>query len=198
MRIGPMYAQKTTWLNSELTKFADQGFSVLKIVHDDDKRPDAASNSLSGSTHNSSFTDLTKKVHYLRVRELASVDVKGYHMVGIDEAQFFSDLVVTVKRWIEEIGLNVLVAGLDGTFEKKPFGQVLALIPHSDECIKKVASCQLCLTQLEKFLQQGLVIGHMVPPAPFSLRLTKGHVDIEIGGKGKYMAVCRFHHAVEH
>lgn len=194
MRIGPMFAQKTTWLNNELTKAADQGFSVLKVVHDDDKRPDAASNSLSGSTHNSSFTDLTKKVLFVRVHELAAVDVSTYHMVGVDEAQFFPDLLTTVERWVEDLGLNVLVVGLDGTFEKKPFGQVLQLIPLADECIKKVAGCKMCLDQLEHFSHQGLVTGHMVSPAPFSRRLDTSTATVEVGAK-QYAAVCRFHHS---
>lgn len=202
MRIGPMYAMKTTWLNGQLTMFADQGFTVLKVVHQNDNRQDVASNSPSGSTHNSSFTSLTSKVNYVRVSELGLVNVTGYQVVGVDEAQFFPDLLITVQSWVEEFGLNVIVVGLDGTFAKKPFGQVLDLIPLSDECIKKVASCQLCLKELSQLNYHGPVIGHLAPPAPFSLKIgvsatavnVVGSDAVDVGGSEKYLAVCRYHH----
>ena len=49
-------------------------------------------------------------------------------VIGIDEGQFFADLV----GWCESMankGKIVLVAALDGTFQRKPFYYILSLVP---------------------------------------------------------------------
>ena len=56
LKFGPMFSNKTTELNNELTEFSDVGFKVLKITHMIDDRDDAAASDNSGSTHNSSYT----------------------------------------------------------------------------------------------------------------------------------------------
>ncbi len=41
-------------------------------------------------------------------------------VIGIDEGQFFTDIVEAAEQMSSE-GKIVIVAGLDGTFERKPF-----------------------------------------------------------------------------
>lgn len=191
MRIGPMYSQKTTWLNGELTALADQGFSVIKIVHIDDKRDDVASNDDSGTTHNSSYTSLTQKIHCVRAEKLKDIDITDYNVVGIDEAQFYSDLVEVVEDWVENKGIHVRVSGLDGDKDKKKFGQTLDLIPMCDEVIKKTARCRLCLDELQTLNFHGNILGIA---APFTRKICGSNAQKDVGGKGKYLPVCRFHH----
>jgi thymidine kinase len=38
----------------------------------------------------------------------------------------------------------VIVAGLDGTFQRKPFGSILELIPIAEKVMKLSAVCMYC------------------------------------------------------
>jgi thymidine kinase len=192
MRVGPMFSTKTTWLNGELTQFADKGFSVLKIVHAEDDRDDVESNDKSGSTHNSSYTSLTSKIHIIRATTLKDIDVTNYHVVGCDEAQFYPDLVETVEHWVETLGKHVRVTGLDGDFEKKKFGFTLDLIPMCDEVIKLHASCKVCLDELSSNNFHGNI---STISAPFTKRLTESKEQKIVGGNATYIPVCRYHHS---
>lgn len=191
MRIGPMFSGKTTWLNWELTKFADKGFSVLKISHSADIRNDVSKRDMSGSTHNSSYSSLTSKIDCIQVDELKYADVNKYHAIGVDEAQFFPDLVEMVKLWVEDRGKHVRVVGLDGDSFKRKFGQVLDLIPLCDGVKKMNASCRLCLNELEKTNFHGNILAI---EAPFTKRTIQSTNQIEVGGSSKYIPVCRYHH----
>jgi len=92
IRIGPMFSGKTSWLNSELTQLADKKFRVLKIIHADDDRQDVEINDNSGSTHNSSYKSLSSKISVIRTSELTHIDIDNFHVIGVDESQFFSEL----------------------------------------------------------------------------------------------------------
>ena len=48
-------------------------------------------------------------------------------VVAVDEGQFYEDLVEFCERWANE-GKVVLVAALDGTYERKPFQNVSRLL----------------------------------------------------------------------
>lgn len=192
LKIGPMFSGKTTWLNGELTDLADKRFSVLKITHLDDQRKDVACSDDSGSTHNSSYTGLSAKINRLKVTSLKEVDVTPYHVIGIDEAQFFDDLISQVEYWVETLGKHVRVSGLDGDCFKQKFGHVLDLIPMCDQVTKLTASCQICLAELERSDFHGNILSIV---GPFTKRLTPSTTQKEIGGSNTYIPVCRYHHA---
>ena len=72
-----------------------------------------------------------------------SVKAEGYDVIGIDEGQFFPDTVA----WAEEManrGKFVVVAALDGTFQRKPFGDILSLVPLAENVTKLNAVCMNC------------------------------------------------------
>jgi thymidine kinase len=188
-----MFSGKTTRLNYELTRFADKGLNTLKIIHSDDVRDDVSSSDSSGSTHNSSYRTLSRKITCIRTSELASVDVSDYHAIGVDESQFYPDLVSTIRRWVEEDGKHVRVAGLDGDAFKQKFGQTLDLIPMCDRVKKLTASCVLCLAELEKSNFHGNIFSIA---APFTKRLGDSREQKEVGGSSKYIPVCRYHHCM--
>lgn len=192
MRIGPMYSGKTTWLNGELTKFADKGFRVAKIIHSDDVRSDVETCDDSGSTHNSTYRSLSYKITCIRCSCLANIDISIFHMVGVDEGQFFPDLKDCVSTWVEEDGKHLRVCGLDGDSFKRKFGQVLDLIPYCDEVEKLNASCKLCLEELERLNFQGNIFSIS---GPFTKRIGTSTEQKVVGGSDMYIPVCRFHHA---
>lgn len=193
LRIGPMFSGKTTWLDGELTELVDTGFQVLKITHSDDIRTDVASCDDSGSTHNSSHRSLSDKIVCMRASQLSNIDVSQYHVIGIDESQFFPDLLEIVQDWVENLGKHVRVSGLDGDAFKRKFGQTLDLIPFSDEVVKLNARCDICLEELRKINFRGNILAIV---GPFTKRLGTSTAQKEVGGSDKYIPVCRFHHSL--
>jgi len=104
---------------------------------------------------------------------LAEVDFAAADVILINEGQFFDDLVPQVTRLVNDLGKEVHVAGLDGDFQGKRFGQLLDLIPECDEVVKLCAVC------------------NCNKPAPFSRRLTRETEQRVIGGSERYAPVCR-------
>ena len=69
---------------------------------------------------------------------LLAQDVK---VVGIDEAQFFSDELVDVCNELANKGVRVIVAGLDMDFMGKPFGPMPNLMAIAEYVTKVHAIC---------------------------------------------------------
>jgi thymidine kinase len=65
-------------------------------------------------------------------------------VVGIDEAQFFDEGIVTVCEQLATNGIRVIVAGLDMDYTGKPFGPVPKLLAVADFITKLHAICVHC------------------------------------------------------
>ena len=94
-------------------------------------------------------------------------------VIGIDEGQFFPDLVKMCDRLANE-GKIVIVAALDGNYKREPFENTLGLLAKAEEVIKLSAVCMQCFS-----------------PSSFSKRITDEEDEIVVGGKDKYETVCR-------
>ena len=98
-------------------------------------------------------------------------DVK---VVGVDEAQFFSDNIVAVVKELADRGVRVIIAGLDADYLGKPFGPMPALMAIAEDVQKVHAICVRC--------------GNL---ANFSHRLTKSKDLVVLGEKDIYEPLCR-------
>jgi len=65
-------------------------------------------------------------------------------VVGIDEAQFFDEQIVTVCEQLASKGTRVIVAGLDMDYSGKPFAQIPNLLAIADYITKLHAICVVC------------------------------------------------------
>ncbi len=65
----------------------------------------------------------------------------GCDVIGIDEAQFFDDEIVTVCNDLANAGIRVIVAGLDMDFIGQPFGPMPALMATAEYVTKVHAVC---------------------------------------------------------
>ena len=65
----------------------------------------------------------------------------GCDVIGIDEAQFFDDEIVTVCNDLANAGIRVIVAGLDMDFKGQPFGPMPALMATAEYVTKVHAVC---------------------------------------------------------
>jgi thymidine kinase len=174
--IGPMFAGKSTEAVKRIRALQAANVACCSITSRVDRRYDPQGESI--CTHSGD------RVSALGIADLADVlDQEVFTAatyVIIEEAQFFRDLYQVVMMMVETYGKKVLVFGLDGDSERKPFGQVLDLIPKADMYTKLTAICRLCKD---------------VTPALFTKkRIYTGDAQVCIGGEGIYMAVCRKHY----
>ena len=66
---------------------------------------------------------------------------QGCDVVGIDEAQFFDDEIVSVCNDLANSGIRVIVAGLDMDFKGNPFGPMPNLMATAEYVTKVHAVC---------------------------------------------------------
>ena len=83
-------------------------------------------------------------------------------VIGIDEAQFFDDEIVTVCNDLANKGVRVIVAGLDMDFKGNPFGPMPALMATAEYVTKVHAVCtrtgNLANYSFRKALNDDLVL----------------------------------------
>ncbi|HOY48848.1 MAG TPA: thymidine kinase [Flavobacteriales bacterium] len=65
-------------------------------------------------------------------------------VIGIDEAQFFDSELVNVCNELANMGIRVIVAGLDMDFRGFPFGPIPALLATAEYVTKVHAICMVC------------------------------------------------------
>ena len=65
----------------------------------------------------------------------------GCDVVGIDEAQFFDDEIVSICNDLANKGIRVIVAGLDMDFKGNPFGPMPNLMATAEYVTKVHAVC---------------------------------------------------------
>lgn len=95
-------------------------------------------------------------------------------VVGIDEAQFFDNDLVSVCETLANSGKRVIVAGLDMDYEGNPFGNMPHLLSIAEFVTKVHAICMKC----------GDV-------ASYSHRLVNQKDQVVLGEKDEYEARCR-------
>jgi thymidine kinase len=80
---------------------------------------------------------------------LSTVDLKSKicpdtEVVLIEEAQFFDPTIVDLCVGLADAGMEVVVAGLDQDFRRRPFGPMPTLLAVADEVVKLRAICMKC------------------------------------------------------
>jgi len=65
-------------------------------------------------------------------------------VVGIDEAQFFDNELMSVCNTLANQGIRVIVAGLDMDYLGNPFGPIPALLAIAEDVTKVHAVCMNC------------------------------------------------------
>lgn len=100
--------------------------------------------------------------------------------IVVEESQFFPDLYEFVVHAVETDKKHVLCVGLDGDSDRKPFGQILELIPLCDTVEKLTSLCAEC--------GDGTA-------ALFSFRIDSSSKEqISVGAVHQYKPLCRKHY----
>jgi thymidine kinase len=95
-------------------------------------------------------------------------------VIGIDEAQFFDKGLIDVVDKLANMGIRVIVAGLDMDFKGVPFGPMPGILAIADYVTKVHAICVRC----------GSI-------AQFSHRISEKEQVVLLGEKDVYEPLCR-------
>jgi thymidine kinase len=130
---GSMFSGKTEELIRRLkrAKFARQKVEIFKPAIDKRYHEEMV------VSHDSNEIRSTPVPSASNIRLLAD----GCDVVGIDEAQFFDDEIVTVCNDLANRGVRVIVAGLDMDFKGNPFGPMPNLMATAEYVTKVHAVC---------------------------------------------------------
>ncbi len=165
--LGPMFSGKSTELLRRCSRLEAIGKNVLYINHEYDTRTDDYI-----QTHSKHRKNANKVFSLNQIPEQSFIDAD---VIAIDEAQFFHDLYDFVLK-CEFNKKTVIMSGLDGDSNRKPFGHILECIPLCDSVVK--------LTSMDMVDRDGT-------EAIFSRRIIKKDGQVCIGAEGEYIAVSR-------
>ena len=151
---GSMFSGKTEELIRRLRRaqFAQQKIEIFKPAIDK-RYDDHMVTSHDANQIPSTAVPLAAHIHIL---------ANDCQVVGIDEAQFFDDEIVTVCNDLANRGIRVIVAGLDMDYKGNPFGPMPALMATAEYVTKVHAVCtqtgNLAHYSHRKSAAEGLVV----------------------------------------
>ena len=163
---GSMFSGKTEELIRRLkrAKIAKQSIEIFKPTVDVRYSEDEV---VSHDENSIRSTPVENSANILLL--CGNVDV-----VGIDEAQFFDKGLVEVVVKLANMGIRVIIAGLDMDFKGVPFGPIPGLMAVADHVTKVHAICVRC--------------GNI---AQFSHRTSEQEQVVLLGEKDVYEPLCR-------
>lgn len=174
---GPMFAGKTEELLRRVRRSVIAGRAVQVFTHALDARAGPGRlRSHVGLEHPSQGVTSAAGIE-------EALDPRT-EIVAVDEAHFFGSELVEVCGRLASSGLVVVIAGLDVTFDGRPFEPLPALMALAERVDKLTAVCTVC--------GADAVFHRRVTPS----RLPPTERDPEhVGGAEKYQARCRAHFA---
>ena len=180
--IGPMFSGKTTEVctSIERARYAAQSCVLIKYIHDNrySKDLEVCTHSLrkiKSEKGNKDFGSL-RVVKSSCLSDIKILESERY--IGIDEGQFYPDLLGSVMKWLKQ-GKRIFIAALNGDFECKPFATVSNTLPLATHIIHLKAVCMLCRSK-----------NYNPVDAQFTIRTTEDKKIEVIGSNDIYKAAC--------
>ncbi len=165
--MGNMFSGKTTELVRRLKRYQIIGKRILVVnSYKDTRSPESIL-----KTHDNT------KFECVKIKNLRDLKYENVDVIAIDEAQFFRGLKKFVQKALDD-NKTVLLAGLDGDYKQRKFGEIVDCIPLADKVFKISAMCMDCMDGTH---------------GPFTKRIVNNSRRELIGGKDVYKAVCRKH-----
>lgn len=183
--LGTMFSGKTTYVLSEISKFAELNYKILYVNIDFDNR---SSNIF--STHNPFFdshsthtekNNIKQNVVMIKTHLLCSLNINLYDLIVIDEAQFFDDLIEFTTKCLD-LNKFIIISGLMADSSGLKFGKIIDLIPICTNIKRLHAYCGKCGENKKLRI------------AIYSKRLIQSKITIDIGSDDKYIPLCREHY----
>ena len=164
--LGPMFSGKSTRLIGLIRKYTYKAKKTIMIKFFADKRYTEKSEVV---TH-----DLLK-YDSIDCKNLGDhfEKIKNYDVIGIDEGQFFPDLVEICEK-LALMKKTVIIAALNGDFRMEPFPVVAKIISKADKIKLLKAYCFNCHKD-----------------AHYTLRIVQSNETVLIGAGEAYKPACR-------
>ena len=164
--LGPMFSGKSTRLIELMRKYVYKAKKTIMVKYYADQRYSQKSEVV---TH-----DLIKYDSInCKILRNSFDTLKEYDVIGIDEGQFFADLVEVCEE-LALMGKIVLIAALNGDFRMEPFPVIQRIIAKADKIKLLKAYCFNCHKD-----------------AKFSLRIVQSNETVLIGAGEAYKPACR-------
>ena len=164
--LGSMFSGKSTRLIEIIRKYTYKAKKTILIKYYGDKR----------------YSDKSEVVTHDQIK-YDSIDcknlndsyemLKAYDVIGIDEGQFFPDLVEICEK-LALLKKIVIIAALNGDFRMEPFPVISNIISKADKIKLLKAYCFNCHKD-----------------AKFSLRIVQSNETVLIGAGEAYKPACR-------
>ena len=164
--LGPMFSGKSTRLIETIRKSVFKNKKSIMIKFIGDQRYTKKSEVV---TH-----DLIKydSIDCKNLGDSFDTLIK-YDIIGIDEGQFFPDLV-EISEKLASLNKTVIIAALNGDFRMEPFPVIARIISKADKIKLLKAYCFNCHKD-----------------AKFSLRIVQSNETVLIGAGEAYKPACR-------
>jgi thymidine kinase len=193
--LGNMYSGKTTYITTlRVPEIADcLNIRPLLISNKLDTRNINSDRGI--TSHSSQFKGLSDKidVHLTSSLRDSMETMMKYEYIGIDEFTLFGlGSAAPIIELVKKFHKKIFVAALSGNSEMGLFGEVHLLIPNADNIIFKRAVCHDHMVEMKL---RGIATQQFnLPRGSFSYKLTPSIEEIDVGGKDKYISVCRYHY----
>lgn len=177
--IGPMFAGKTSRLMKEYSEQDKTDTTCIIVSHASDTRYDKGETIV-----NHDGVMITKDVIKTdSMKCIPKIDPEQKTWIGIDEAQFFPDVVEFLRAHKKDYPkLSVVLSGLNGDFRQEPIGVnknwLQETVALASDIVYLKARCWKC-----------------GGPATFSIRkkVDDDKEQIKVGGAEIYTAACADH-----
>lgn len=191
---GPMFAGKTEELLRRVRRAQVAGRRVLLVDHVLDTRRGSGT----VSTH-SGLSLASRTVHDAHELEAVARAEGPWDLVAVDEAQFFGPALVDVVQRLADDGSVVVVAGLDVTYDARPFEPMPSLAARAERVDRLTAVCAVCGEDAAFHVRTGDV-GTSLGAEAAAQAVTGGRGGdalvpdaSHVGGSERYEARCRAH-----
>ena len=164
--IGPIFSGKSTRLKNSIEKLKNQNFKTILVTYNNKNYIKEEGKLI---TH-----DLTKEKALLceNLTEIF-IELINYDVIGIDEGQFFSDLL-NICDALSRLGKIIFVSALSSNDKMKPYDNVSKLIPFVDKIKLMKTYCFFCHKQ-----------------AGFNLKVNKSKRKFSERNNEDYKPVCK-------
>lgn len=167
---GPMFSGKTTKLLNEIKRYKISEKKTILIRYQFDNRYSSHDCIVS---HDGISDDAIVTDNILAVKD----KIIKYDVIGIDEAQFFENIVVFIRDMLMQHNKRILVAMLNGDFKQEIFKNTIGIYALATIHTFLYSVCNYCKSHV----------------AVFSV-LKNNHEKCDnvynIGGCEKYMTLC--------
>lgn len=169
--LGPMYAGKSSELLRRFRRYQIANKQCFLIKYIKDNRYDQNGDRI--STHDEYHTpcDYATEGKLLTNIDL-NTKIKNVDVICIDEGQFFDDIDEFADFYANQ-GKIIIISALDSDFRRQPFAKISNLIAMAEDYIKFTAICRCG------------------KDACYTKRISEETESIVIGGKNKYVSLCR-------